>query len=414
MIKRARVADDVDALDIGARAFRDVICDVDSLGVGIALDARIDLGEDKSLVGGFERQVLDRLVDLGGVIGVAHAGLDLGAQCFGLKVAVTDVDGNVGHVIARAFLDHEVDGEAITVVGCMRIRRDDLHIGKTVLQVIAAQQFLVIGETVSVEGGVAQEEQELRIFLGGDDVLEVAVAEAAVARESDLLDVGLAAFVHVEHQVDAVLRQANELWRHRDVVEALLLIDRENAARVARHAGLCENDAFARFNFLHQGVVIDFLVALDVDNVDERILGNGNDKGVALADDAHVAEQARLEKGLDRFIDLLVVELVTDAKLHVGKDGFVLDALVTADENLGNCGSIGRLQHDLGGHHRCGPENQHQAYNQFQKSQMHQVLAYTNPGPPQALQIRPWAVFYPVHALLQMKHLGFFMFRKSG
>ena len=132
LVFRAGVADDVDALDVDARTFDDVVGDVERARRLVALDVRIDAREDEALAGGLEREVLDRLVDAGGVVIVADAGPDLGDQIVRIELGIADVHGDIGHLVALAFLDRVGDGEAGAVGVQHRIGRDHAHVGEAV------------------------------------------------------------------------------------------------------------------------------------------------------------------------------------------------------------------------------------------------------------------------------------------
>ena len=116
------------------------------------------------------------------------------------------------------------------------------------------------------------------MFLGGDHVTQVAVAEGVVAGKVDLFDLRLAAFIDFEHEVDAVFRQANEFGCNTHIVEALLLVNRKNALGVGGDAGLGVDDALAHLHFLQQGIVVNILVAFNVDQIDQRIFGHGDNQ----------------------------------------------------------------------------------------------------------------------------------------
>ena len=173
----AVVADDVDALDVGARALDDIVGDRQLLRARITLDVRIDLGEDEALARRLESEALDRLVDLGGVIVLADARRDLGDQVLRVKLCVADVDRDVRHLVARAFLDRIGNDEAIARRTELGIGGDHAHIGKAVAQVIAAQQFLVVFEAIGIVGVIAVEEAPPGILLGSDHRLQVTRAE---------------------------------------------------------------------------------------------------------------------------------------------------------------------------------------------------------------------------------------------
>ena len=97
-------------------------------------------------------------------------------------------------------------------------RRDDAEIGIALGQVEGAQLLLVGGEPVRIVGVVRLQEAEQAAGLARVHLLaQAAVAEMLVADDVDRADLGEVALVDLEHDVDAVLVELDDLgldaWR---------------------------------------------------------------------------------------------------------------------------------------------------------------------------------------------------------
>ena len=120
VILRALVAADVDALDVNSRTFVDGVDDANRARRRIGSRSRADAREGEALLGGGQRQLLDRLVDVGSVVDVALLGQDLSVQALAIEALQRVLDCDGAEVVALAFFDREVDEEAGAV--CDRAR----------------------------------------------------------------------------------------------------------------------------------------------------------------------------------------------------------------------------------------------------------------------------------------------------
>ena len=111
--------------------------------------------------------------------------------------------------------------------------------------------------------------------------LQAAVEIGVVADEVDLLDAGLVAFVDLEDEIDAVVRQLDDLRIDRDVEAAAAAIDFDDALHVGLHRRPRQRAARLRLHFGLELLVLDLLVALEGDAVDDRVLDHGDDEAAA-------------------------------------------------------------------------------------------------------------------------------------
>src|SRR5690606_20180940 len=116
-------------------------------------------------------------------------------------------------------------------------------------------------------------EAEDRHRLGGLDlILQTLVAIGIVADEADLLEAGLFALADLEHQIDAVVGQFDDLGIDADVEAAITAIDLDDALHVGLHRGARQRTAGFRLYLDVELLVLELLVALERDAVEDRIL----------------------------------------------------------------------------------------------------------------------------------------------
>ena len=148
-----------------------------------------------------------------------------------------------------------------------------------------------------------------------------------------LLDGGLAAFGDLEDQVDAVVRPVDDLGLDADVVAPVAAIDLDDALDVGLHERTRERAARLRLDFGDQLLVLDALVALELDAADHRVLDHRDDEAAALPAVAHVGKQAGREQRLDALVGFQGIEPLTGADAEIGADRVRLDAAVALDND---------------------------------------------------------------------------------
>jgi hypothetical protein len=115
VVQRAGVADDVDAVDVDARAFTDREHHVDGVGLAVGHVARTHVHEGEAGRARREGQGVGGLLDL--LVFVQLAGAD--RQDLGQQVAVQllqlGFDGDLAELVLRAFVEGVGDREAVLV-----------------------------------------------------------------------------------------------------------------------------------------------------------------------------------------------------------------------------------------------------------------------------------------------------------
>ena len=271
---------------------------------------RLDLDEGVAEPADLVGERLDRGLDLVGVVDLALPRLDELLQLLGAEILERRVDLDLAELVLRALLDREGDEELLAVGRQLGDGRDHLEVGVAARVVEAAQQLLVEREAVRVVGVVGAEEPVPSALLGLDHPAQRAVAELLVADEGDAADPGHRALVDLEHEVDPVLVELDDLGLDLGRVAAVAAVELEDAADGVLHARAGVDHARPELDLGLETSVVEPLVALEGDAVDDRVLDHPDDQDVALALDRDVVEQAGGEQALERVVDPLRVERV--------------------------------------------------------------------------------------------------------
>ena len=189
------------------------------------------------------------------------------------------------------------------------------------------------------------------IALGGlDHVLQAAVRKGVLADEADFLHAGLLAFVDFEHEIDAIVRQFDDLRLDPHVEAAVAVIDFDDALHVGLHGRPRQRAARLRLHFGLELLVLGLLVAFEGDAIDDRVFDHGDDQPAAGVFDPHVLEQAGGEERLQALVFLLGGEPAR-AGLEIGADGLGFDPAVAS-----HLDGIGGLRgRNARGHHARDP-----------------------------------------------------------
>ena len=136
------------------------------------------------------------------------------------------------------------------------------------LQIITADKFRVVVETIGIIGVVAQKWVPPRFLFGDHLAAQSAATKHIVAYKINGRDNGLAIFGNHKSKVHAIFWQANELRSYANIIKALGLIKRQNAACIALHAGFGVNHALFNIDLFQKSVVVNFTVAFKIDQID--------------------------------------------------------------------------------------------------------------------------------------------------
>ncbi len=242
-------------------------------------------------------------------------------------------------MVAGALVDGEGLDEAVLVRRQFGHRRHHAEVVVAVVTVELADLFAVVLDLVGIVIVVRLEELVPVRLARHDHVAQGGVAERLVAHEVDALDAGLGALVDLEDQVDALLRQLDDLGRdgRRDPPRAAVELDDLLGVLLDPSAG--EDAARAHGHLVAQLVFLEGVVPLEHHLVDDRVFGDANDQVVALHLHRFIGEQIGAVQRLDRQVELGGVHRVARLDRQVRQDGRGFDALVAlhddpADDHL--------------------------------------------------------------------------------
>src|ERR1700694_313099 len=234
--------------------------------------------------------------------------LDRLLQCFGV-IERPDIDareaakricvkrGNAGPKLDRpdpillAFLDLEGHQEALALRIVFRQRGHHLHVGKTVFQIIAANQIAIGFDPVRIVYVSPTEETQQIRFARLDDIPEAIRRISVVADEFDRLDAGFRALDNGENEIDAVVWLFDDFGIDAHVIAAGAAIDFGDALGVGLHHGTRQRAARLGLYFRRKLIVLDLLVALERYPPDHRVFDHGDHQATTRRADCDVLEQ---------------------------------------------------------------------------------------------------------------------------
>ena len=239
----ARIAANIDALDIGPRAFIQEKDDADGTVLRVAVTARAYRGKRVAVLADFDRHVLDGLFDRVAVVDIAPPHAQHMTKRFRIDRADVGLNLHRAEAILLPLLDREGYDESLDRRIILTNRGDDLDVGVTVAQIEAPEQIAVGFDPIwIVNVGGLQETQEIR--RGGlDDFLEAIVRIGVVADKNDGLHAGLFAFSDLKDQVDAIVRPFDDFGGHLDVEAPVAMIHLDDALNVGLHHGARQRTA---------------------------------------------------------------------------------------------------------------------------------------------------------------------------
>ena len=166
-----------------------------------------------------------------------------------------------------------------------------------------------------------------------------------------LLHPGFRTLGDLEHQIDAVVRQIDDLRIDLDVEAAAAVIDFDDPLHVGLHGRPRQRPARLRLDFGFELLVLGFLIAFEGDAIDHRIFDHGDDQVTAGVTDLHVFEQAGGDQRLEALVFLFGGEPPARAGFEIGLHGRSLDPPVALHVNgtgLRERGAGGRHAHNRG------------------------------------------------------------------
>jgi len=223
---------------------------------------------------------------------------------------------------------------------------------------VLAQLLAVVLDPVGIVVVVAGQELVPARLLGHDHVAQVVVRELAVAEEVDPQHAALGAFIDLEHQVDALLRQLDHLGRHRRRDPARAAIELDNTLDVGLHLCAGEDAARTDLHLVLQLVFLEGRVPLEDHLVDDRVLDDLDDQIAGQQLDLHVGEQVGPRQGLQRQVETLGIDALTGLDGQVGQHRPLLDPFIALHDDALDHAALGLGDRRLRRDQRGGSEKQ--------------------------------------------------------
>src|SRR5262249_25423860 len=158
-------------------------------------------------------------------------------------------------------------------------RLDDPEVGIPLGQIECAKLLLVGRQTIGIVGVVRLQEPEDSTRLARVHFLAQAVVlELLIADNVDPPDLGEVALVNLEHDVDAVLVELDDLRLDPRSETALAAVQLKDSLDIGTGRGAGEDLPRGELDLGEDLVVLEALVALQDDAVDDRVLTDRNDQ----------------------------------------------------------------------------------------------------------------------------------------
>ena len=353
----------------------------------VTIATRTNHGECVAATRHFDLHFLDRLLQRFSVVEGADTDARERAQRVRVEVRNGRREIDIGDAVLLAFFDLEGDQEALLTRIVFGQSGNHLHVGKAVLQVIAADQIAIGFDAVRIIDIARTEEREEVRLAGLDDVLQTIGRVIVVADKVDRLDAGLRTFVDREDQIDAVVGLLDDFRRHADVVATRTAIDLGDALGVGLHHRTRKRTAGLRLHFGIELVVLDLLVALEGNATDHRVFDHADDQTATGLIDLHVLEKARLDQRLEAVIDGALVQTAARPRTEIGADGFDIDAAIAFNGNRSSSlrhrdRRKERRSHRSGNRHGNHDRSSKQTAPETPQSKNHAPSALIIPVPP--------------------------------
>ena len=334
-VQRGRVALDVDTFDKDTFTTRHNEFDVQGQIAVVAGHARVNTDEIHALLHGQTFQTGKVVFHDGRRIGLA--GFDVqGVQIdIGVDLRQIAADRDLTECELLTFLDVKGDQERIAAAGQFRGDRQDLKIDIAPRHVKIAQDLFVEFNTVGDERvGAHNAAQQTRLF-GFQNAAQAALGIGAVADERQALNLDHVALDDLKHQIDTVVRAADDLGRDRCGQTALLLIGLHKGGGILFGQGRAVDAARLGLHDRGKDIVPDPAVALKVDDVDGRVFLDLDHQCVTARRDQHILEQTRVDDVLIGLVQGGGRDRFAAVDSGIGQDGGAIDPLVAGNFNLG-------------------------------------------------------------------------------
>ena len=346
LVARLVVADDLDLLDGDRLALLEHVGEIDQPLLGIDGRVRCDVRVCVALVLVDVEQPVHVVLQASLGETLAAPGGDEGEQLFpGYQQVSGDVD--LADVERLAFVDGHGDEDVALVRRQLDRGLAELHVDVALIEIQALEHDLVALECFLAIRPCAGEEGERPSLLREHGVLQLGVAEGAVADEADLLHRDLRMLVDLEDHVHFVVGKRDGLRRDLREEESLLDVLLLHLLRGLAHCFLVEDLERLHLDGVLEVVLRELLVALQLHFADRGLLADHHrehvpgEGGLCGADvDLDVVEITHPPHRQQRALHLFLVVGVSDLQRQRGADRVRLHAPVALHAHLGNLAAL--------------------------------------------------------------------------
>ncbi len=337
----AGVADDIDPLDIDPLSFGDIEGHIHQPGLRVGGIGRVDLDEGIAGRAGGEGQGVDGPLDLVALVQVAGVDRQQLLEEITVQPVAFRNDPDLAEIVFATFIDGDGHAKCAVVRGQLGDRGHDAEIIIAAVGIEFPQLLAVIIQPVGVVVVVGREEIPPDRLLGHHDLAQIVILEGGIAQEGDGSDARLRAFIDLEHDVDAVLLQLNQLRRDRRRNPARQPVQLNQLADIFLDTGAGIDAARTDRDLLAQLGLGDRAVPLEHHLVDDRVFDDIDDQVAVLGHaQLNVGEQACAVQRTHSDVEHDRIDRVARLDRQIGQDRGLIDPLVAAHHDAVDDGSL--------------------------------------------------------------------------
>src|SRR5439155_10252265 len=183
-------------------------------------------------------------------------------------------------------------------------------------------------------GVVGREKSVPTTFFCLENPSQLAIAEFTIPDKVDAAYTGKFALVDFEHEIDPVLRELNHLWFDARSKSPVPAIEIEDALHIVLHSRPGVDHARTQLNLGVEVLVVELTVALKRNTIDDRVLDDLDDQGIAGPTEIDVCKQPGGKQRLQRLVYALIVPGIAGLDQQIGANCLGLDPLHALDTNF--------------------------------------------------------------------------------
>ena len=234
-----------------------------------------------------------------------------------------------------AFADGKGHETCIALGGKLARGVQDLDVDEPARQVEILEQLLVQLQPLDHKGIAPDDLAQKTGLLGFQNLPQTAVGIGAVADEGQTLHLNRLALVDLEHQIDAVVRPADDLGVNRGGQTPLDPVSLGDGGGVGLGCGGVVDIARLRLQKPFQRLVLQPLVALQIHHIEHRQFLDDDLERAALRYQLDAFKQARVHDALIGVVELPRGQGLATPDSRIGQDRGGIDPHIAFDGDVG-------------------------------------------------------------------------------